>query len=200
MADGTQELTVMIAHAAFTHKASAESTQKSVASYLNGTIYIYFAIVEEVTPLGTTFLIQTSPQSSGDDTWVTVEEVITGTTATATEAMTATEPIGEKEFAVSSDTGFASGDKIYAQEGGGPTPSEGEWLIVQETGGTTITVFNGLTVQKDSSDVLWTQAETFSRYIDFTGVSRIQVLMLHEGATGPNIEVRVDLLAMTDFE
>jgi hypothetical protein len=106
--------------------------------------------------------------------------------------MTATEPAAETVLAVADDDGFVALDDIYIQDTG--TLANSEWAKVQEVvTDTSITITDGLTTEKDSSDVLWGSAQRFTHNLDLFGaaaVGRLRVIFMHEGAAGANMHVR----------
>jgi len=136
-----------------------------------------------------TFLVQVSANSSGDEDWVTIHK-FTATVSTAdTEAMTATEPSGETVLACASTTGFAAGDNLYIQDTG--TLADSEWALCDKiVTNTSIDLIDGLTTGKDSSDVIWNDADVFVAQLDLTAVGRYRVIFSHEGATGANCHVK----------
>ena len=107
----------------------------------------------------------------------------------ATEALTATEPVDETVLAVASTTGFVTpGQKIYAQDAS--VVADGEWRTLREyVSNTSVTILDGLEVQKDSSDFIWSNAEVRPAFYDLVGVERIRLSFLHDGATGANVHI-----------
>ena len=203
MADFTQSKSTIISHQAVTNPQSVEGTAVSVAASLSGLIVCKHAYIEAVDPGGIepSFHIMGSVDGSGDENWfpiVTLKATDPGA-APATEAMTATEGVGETVLACASTTGFAVGDDIYVQDAG--TEADSEWhkvdLIVTNT---SVDIFMGLTNAKDSSDFLWGSAQIFRIPLDFSGLSRVIVHYSNEGASAPNTAVLVELLQATDLE
>jgi hypothetical protein len=113
--------------------------------------------------------------------------------------MTATEPVAEQTLAVASTTNLVVGDLIYVQDTG--TVADGEWhRIIEVTANTSIDIDYGLANQKDSSDVIYTETDTFVCQVDCAGLSRVNVLVVHEAATGSNIHVLAEITIATDIE
>ena len=55
--------------------------------------------------------------------------------------------------------------------------------------------------EKDSADALFTEADEFVVHLDdLGGLSRINVLVVHEAATGSNLHVLAEALVATDLE
>lgn len=203
MADFTQAKSTIIAHQGVTNPASVEGSAVSVAASLSGLIICRHAYIEAVDPGGIEpeFHIMGSVDASGDDAWfkiLSLKATDPGA-APATEAMTATEPIGEKVLAVSSTTGFVAGSDVYVRDVN--TETDSEWHIVEQiVSNTSIDIFTGLVVQKDSSDIIWGSAQTFRTALDFSGLSRINVHYSNEGSSAPNTAVLVEILQATDIE
>lgn len=203
MADYTQSKSVIIAHQAVTNPESVTGSAVSVASSLSGTIVCRHAYIEALDPGGIepSFHIMGSHDASGDDAWFEILELtcVDPGAAPATEAMTATEPIGETVLAVASTSGFAAGDNIYVQDT--VTEADSEWHKVDRVvTNTSVDIYNGLVAQKDSSDVLWGSAQAFAVSLSFQGFSRINVYYSNEGSSAPNTAVLVELLQSTDIE
>lgn len=201
MADFTQAKSTILAHQALTHPAMLEGTPVSVAGSLSCRITVRVANVEvTANATGVGIWIMASHDASGDDTWDRIGELIGSTTAAETEAMTATEPVTEMVLAVASTTNLVVGDLIYVQDAS--VVADGEWhRITKVVTNTSITIDYGLAVEKDSSDFIWTEADEFSFHIsDLGGINRINVLVVHEAATGSNVHVLAEVTVATDLE
>lgn len=201
MSDITQSATqTIISHQALTHPAMLEGTPVACATYLSGVITVKVANVETTAnATGVMVWIQGSFETSGDDAWFDLVTFDGTTTAAETEAMTATEPVAEVTLAVASTTNLTVGDWIYVQDTG--TLANSEWhKIVKVTTNTSITIAYGLANEKDNADVIWTEADVFSAYINCEGLKRVNVLVVHEAATGSNLEVLAEGVFATDVE
>lgn len=154
------------------------------------TIILFHASVEAAANTNPgKFLVQTSGSSSGNEDWVTLYEYDATISTADTEAMTATEPIGETALAVVATTGFTAYDKLYIQDTG--TLANSEWGICREiTAMPSIDLVDGLTNAKDASDVIWNDANIWVCQLDLTSIGRVRVLFMHEGATGANCHVK----------
>lgn len=201
MSDITQSATqTIIAHAALTHPNMAEGTPVAVATYLSGVITIKVANVETTAnATGVMAWIQGSFETTGDDTWFDLVTFDGSTTAAETEAMTATEPVGETSLACASTANLTVGDWIYVQDAG--VVGNGEWhKIVKVVTNTNIVIAYGLANEKGSSDFIWTEADVFTAYINCEGLKRVNVLIVHESATGSNLHVLAEGIFATDIE
>lgn len=181
---------VVLAHQAVTHPDTVKGSAQDVSTHLGATVVMYHAMVEAAANTNPgTFHVQVSPSSSGNEDWATVAKFTANNGTADTEAMTATEPIGETVLAVASTTGFAYSDLLYIQDAG--TLADSEWALCQEVvSNTSINLVDGLTTAKDSSDVIWNDANVFVAQLDLTSVSRLRVIFIHEGATGANVHVK----------
>lgn len=182
--------TVVLTHQAVTHPDTVKGSAQDVSTKLAATILCFHASVEAAANTNPgSFLVQVSGSSSGDENWVTIYTFTAMASTADTEAMTATEPIGETVLAVASTTGFIAGDNLYIQDTG--TLGDSEWAKCQEfVSNTSINLIDGLTRAKDSSDVIWNDAEVFIAQIDLTAVGRLRVIFQHEGAVGANVHVK----------
>lgn len=202
MADLTQSATqTILSHQSLPHPSMVEGTPVAVATYLSGTITIKIANIETTAnATGVMVWIQGSFETSGDDAWFDLATFEGSTTVAETEALTATEPIAETVIACASTTNLIVGDWIYIQDASVVT--DGEWhKIVKVVTNTSITIDYGLAVQKDSSDFIWTEADIWTLHIaDLGGLKRVNVLIVHEAATGANIHVLAEGVFATDIE
>jgi hypothetical protein len=182
--------TTILTHQAVTHPDTVKGTAQDVSTKLAVTIYMFHASVEATANTNPgSFLVQESASSSGNEDWATIATYTAGSTTASTEAMTATEPVGETVLAVASTTGFVAGDNLYIQDTG--TLADSEWGKCQEiVTNTSINLIDGLTNEKDSSDVIWNDAEIFVFDRVLTAVGRIRVVFQHEGSTGANAHVK----------
>lgn len=200
MADITQADHTFISHQALTHPAMLEGTPVAVATYLEGVITVKIANVETTANAdGVRVWIHGSLAASGDDAWFDLITFDGTKTAAETEAMTATEPVGETALACASTTNLTVGDWVYIQDAS--VVGDGEWhKIVHVEANVLITIAYGLANQKDSSDFIWTEADVFTCHIKCEGLKRINVLVVHEAATGANLHVLAEGVFATDIE
>ena len=201
MVDYTQSATqTIIAHQALTHPNMIERTPVACASYLSGVITVKVANVETTAnATGVAVIIQGSFEAAGDDAWFDLPEFTGPTTAAETEAMTATEPVAETVLACASTANLVVGDWIYIQDTS--VVADGEWhRIVKVVTNTSITIDYGLAVQKDNADVIWTEADIQTCYVDCAGLKRVNVLVVHEAATGSDLHVLAEGVFATDLE
>ena len=200
MADYTQSKETIISHQGLTHPGMLEGTPISVAGALSCTVTVRVASVEAIAnATGVGVWVMGSHDASGDDAWFRLIEFIGSTTVPETEALTATEPVAETVIAVSSTTNLVVGDLIYVEDAS--VVADGEWhRIVKVTTNTSVAIAYGLANEKDSSDYIWTEADEFVCHIDLSGLSRINVLVVHEAATGANLHVLAEAMIATDIE
>lgn len=183
--------TEILTHQVVTHPSSVYGSAQDVSTKLGATIFMSAGFVEAAANTNPgSFIVQVSAAPSGNEDWYDIGPFIIGETGTpATEAMTATEPATETVLAVADDEGFVALDDIYIQDAG--TLVNSEWAKVQEVvTDTSITITDGLTTEKDSSDVIWGSAERFMLYLDLTAIARLRVIFMHEGAAGANMHVK----------
>lgn len=190
MATITKSYAVALAHQAVTHPATVVGSALDVSTKLAITLIMFHTSVEATANTNPgKFLVQISGAASGNEDWATIAEYDATISTADTEAMTATEPIGETALAVASTTGFVANDILYVQDAG--TLADSEWGRCREITGTpTIDLVDGLTSQKDSSDVIWNDADIFKFQRDIVSIGRVRVVFQHEGATGANCHIK----------
>ncbi len=201
MTDITQSsIQEFIAHSLLTHPGMLEGTPVAVATWLSGVITVKLANIEATAnATGPAVIIQGSLLATGDDAWFDLLEYTGSTTVAEVEALTATEPIAETSLACASTTNLVVGDTVYISDAS--VVADGEWhRIVAVTANTNITIDYGLLVQKDSSDSIYTETNTFVAHINCEGLLRVNVLVVHEAATGSNMHVLAQAIFATDIE
>lgn len=190
MAVLSKSYAVALAHQAVTHPATVVGSSLDVSTKLGLTLALFCASVEATANTNPgIFLVQVSGAVSGNEDWATIYEFDATVSTADTEAMTATEPIGETVLAVAATAGFVANDILYIQDTG--VMADSEWNRCQETvSNTSINLVDGLTNAKDSSDVIWNDADMFTCQLDLTSVGRVRVVFQHEGATGANCHIK----------
>ena len=183
----------ILAHSAITHPDTLVGSAQDVSTKLAATILLFHASVEATANTNSgIFLVQVSGSASGDEDWVTVSPFQAMVSTADDEVMTAIEPVGEKVLAVTSTTGFVTGDKLYIQDI--DTLANSEWNLCQEIVATpSINLVDGLTNEKStggSGCKIWNDADTFVCSLDLTAVSRVRVVFMHEGVAGANCHVK----------
>lgn len=201
MSDLTQSATqTIIAHSALTHPAMLEGTPVACAGYLAGLIVVKIANIEvTANATGVKVWIQGSFETTGDDAWFDLLTFDGSTAAAESEALTATEPVAETVIACASTTNLTVGDWIYIRDGS--VVADGEWhKITKVVTNTSIHIDYGLLVQKDSADTIYTEADVWKAFVSLEGLKRVNVLVVHEAATGSDLHVLVQAVFATAIE
>lgn len=159
-----------------------------VNSFLAGKWYLWHANIQTDANIdGVRYYIQASRLTSGNRDWVNIATILTGKTAALLANMTATEPIGEKTLAVTAgeEVGFVPGALIFVRDNS--VVADSEWHYVDDIPTNQITIWDGLAVQKDSADDIFSESEEFFVHLDLAGIFRIRMAALHRSASGANI-------------
>lgn len=190
MATISKSYAVALAHQAATHPATVVGSALDVSTKLAMTLALFHASVEAAANTNPgRFLVQASGAASGNEDWATVAEFDATISTADTEAMTATESIGETALAVAATAGFVANDILYIQDT--TVVADGEWARCREiVTNTTIDLVDGLTNEKDSADVIWNDADIWTCQLDLTAVARVRVVFQHEGAAGVNCHIK----------
>lgn len=188
----------VLSHQAATHPVTIVGSAINCSTKRAAVLFLFHGYVEATADTNPgKFLVQVRPDDgsgSVNEHWITVFEGTAKGTTPDTEAMTATEPVGETSLAVASTTGFAVEDELYIQDTG--TLADSEWAKCKTfVSNTNIQLIDGLTTQKDSADVIWNDASKFVVALDLNGIESFRVVWQHEGATGANGHVKA--LAIT---
>jgi len=190
MATISKSYAVALAHQAVNHPATVVGSALDVSTKFAVTLVLFHASVEAVANTNPgKFLVQISGAASGNEDWVTAYEFDATVSTADTEAMTATEPIGETALAVAATAGFAANDLLYIQDSS--VIADGEWGRCREiVTDSTINLVDGLTNAKDSADVIWNDADVWTCSIDLMAIGRVRVVFQHEGAVGANCHIK----------
>lgn len=190
MATISKSYAVALAHQAVTHPATVVGSALDVSTKLAMTLALFHASVEAAANTNPgKFLVQISGAASGNEDWGTVAEFDATISTADTESLTATEPVGETALVVASTTGFAANDILYIQDT--TVVASGEWARCREiVTNTTIDLVDGLTVQKDSADDVWNDADIWLCQLDLTSVGRVRVVFQSEGAASVNCHIK----------
>lgn len=180
---------VALTHQAITHPDTVKGSEIDVDGKLAILITMFHASVEATANTNSgSFMVQVSAASTGSEDWATIAQFQATVSTADTEAMTATEPVGETVLAVASTASFAAGDKLYIQNS---TVGSGEWGLCQEiVTNTSINLVDGLTNEQTATSVIWNDADVFVCQLDVAPYERVRVIFQHEGATGANVHVK----------
>lgn len=180
----------ILTHQAVTHPATVKGPAQDVTTKLAAKITLFHASVQAAANTNPgRFYVLTSASASGDEDWEIAYEFDATISTADTEAMTATEGAGETALAVASTANFAARDKLYIQDTG--VLANSEWALCEAITGTpSIDLVFGLTDAKDSSDVIWNDADIFTVYLDLTAVGRLRIVFSHEGTAGADVHVK----------
>lgn len=187
----------VLAHQAATHPVTIVGSAIDCRTKRAATLFLFHGYVEATADTNPgKFLIQVRPDA-GDGSvaehWTTVLELSAKGTTPDTEAMTATEPIGETVLACASTTGFVAEDLLYIQNS---TLADSEWARCRKiVTNTSIDLVDGLTNQQTSSSVIWNDSCNYVVNLGLDSVESFRVVWQHEGATGANGHVKA--LAIT---
>ena len=179
-----------LTHQAVTHPNTIVGSALDVSTKLAMTLALFHASVEAAANTNPgKFLVLVSGSASGNEDWAVAAEFDATISTADTEAMTATEPIGETVLAVTATAGFAANDILYIQDAS--VVVDGEWARCKKiVTNTSVDLVDGLTNGKDSSDVIWNDADIWICQLDLTAVGRVRVVFQHEGAAGVNCHIK----------
>lgn len=191
----------LLAHSRVIHPDTVEGTELDVSGDYALGITLKHGYVEDTADTNPgSFLILGSRKTSGDDDWTIIYEYPVKGTDPDKVNFNASEAAGQTDLTVDVITGLVSKDLLYLQDtnGGSPTGTTGglsspetlsEWAFMRKASGTTVTVLDGITNAKDSSDDIYNDASVVQFALNVETWSRIRVAFVHEGATGANCDV-----------
>ena len=189
---------VVLTHQAATHPITIVGSSIAALTKRSVTIFMYHGYVEAVADTNPgKFKVQVRPDAGGgsvNEHWITIAEYVVKGTTPDSEALTATEGIGEKVLAVASTTGFAAEDLLYILH---TTLENSEWAECQEfVSNTSIDIIDGLTTEQTAAaSTIFNDASKFVCSLNLNANESYRVIWSHEGGTGANGHVKV--LAIT---
>lgn len=181
----------ILTHQAVIHPNSVVGTTQDVTDIKAAIIVLFHASIEVATANTNPgkFLVQVLGYGDGNEHWATIYEFDATISTADSEAMIATEPIGETVLAVANTGGFTSLDKLYIQDTG--TLLNSEWALCDSIiGGASINLIDGLTTAKDNADIIWNDADIFTCQLDLRSIGSIRVLFIHQGTAGANVHIQ----------
>lgn len=185
-------LVTVLSHQEVTHPTTVVGSAIDVSLARRATVFLYHGYVEATADTNPgSFLIQMRPEAADStvkEHWLTHTTKTAGGTTPDTEALTATEPVGETVLACASTTGFAVSDKLYIQNA---STAASEWALLRKfAANTSVTLTDGLANDQDTSSVIWNDANVWIVELDVTAIDAIRVVWQHEGATGANGHIK----------
>lgn len=194
----------LIAHQRVTHPATVIATPRAGqidagAGLLWAILDIYHGFIETAANTNPgTFLIQTSPESTGNANWVTVQRLRTIDSTPDPVDPTNAEAAGQTLIETTVTTGFAVGDYCYFEDVA--AAAEGEWVYVSSlVAATSITLIEGLDNAHAATDLVRNDAESWQVSLKLDGVRRYRVVYLHQGTTGADTAIFVRGREVTEF-
>lgn len=188
----------VLAHQVAIHPTTIVGSAIDCRTKRAATIFLYHGYIEAAADTNRgRFLVQVRPDA-GDGTvnehWATVAEFFSAGGTPEAEALTATEPIGETTLAVASTTNFAANDIVYIRDT--TTLADSEWGYLKTlVTNTNLQLIDGLTVAKDSADIIYNRASVFVVTLDLNSVESFRVVWQHQGAVGADAHIKA--LAIT---
>ncbi len=157
--------------------AVREGAINDVSDMYSAMVHIDVALSSVTAHTGTKIIVQVSSAESGDEDWTTLTDFIGPDGTANSENPSGSEAIGQTVIEVASTTGFEADETrwIFIEDVGTVANSE-MLLLVSHVSNTSITVLDGLTVAKDSSDVIFNIAENYVIEIPMSA-NRVRVII-----------------------
>lgn len=181
--------------------AVGESTELDVSGMFSLKLHIQHALTTTaVENAEGAFLVQfASETGTSNEDWQTsfLIPMVTGTPDS--EALTATEPIGEIVITLASTTGLYTNDNIRWMLLKDNTLAASEMVqVVSAVSNTSITIQDGLTAEHTTADIMWDIANSSSYYVDVYQEDRMRVLVVNNiDAGGTQVTWRISYTAVT---
>ena len=160
--------------------AVGESTELDVSGMFSLKLHIQHALTTDaVENADGIFIVEVASEAgSSNEDWSELFRINMVTGTPNTEAMTATEPIGETVIAVASTTGLYTNDGTRWMLLKDNTLAASEIIkVVSAVSNTSVTIQDGLTAEHTSADILWDIADSRSYYVDVYQEDRLRVLI-----------------------
>jgi len=181
--------------------AVGESSELDVSGMFSLKVYIQHGLTTDATAQddGVFIFEVASSTASLNEDWSELFRVPMVTGTPNTEALTATEPIGETVIAVASTTGLYTNDGTRWMLLKDNTLASSEMIkVVSAVSNTSITIQDGLTLEHTSADVLWDIAGSDAYFVDVYQEDRFRVIIDNTlDAGGPQVTWRISYTAVT---
>lgn len=121
--------------------------------------------------------IEASPETSGNDSWVSIAEFLSDTLASTTTAtLTTATTAGATVLPMTTTAGILVGDMVYIQEAGGQTNSEFR-RVITVTANTSITVEEGCTYAHTvTTTKVWSKANYWAARLNVAPYMRVRMV------------------------
>lgn len=159
----TKSLAAVDEWAEVAQNAVREGAIIDVSGCYASALHIDVALTSETAHTGSKIEVQVSSNTSGDEDWSTLTEFIGPTGTANSENPSGAEAAGQTVIEVASTTGLYDDDEtrwIFIEDTGTVADSE-MCLLVSHVANTSITIQDGLTNAKDTSDVIFDIADTY---------------------------------------
>lgn len=183
----------ILAHQSVVHPTTVIGSGVNCTGKRGVTLFLYHGYVEAAGDVNFgKFIVQVRPNagdSNVQEDWVDLVPLPAKGTTPDTEAMTATEPVGETVLACASTSGFAVEDEIYIQNAA--VVASGEWNKLRSIQtNTSLTMVNGITNPQDATSIIWNDASKYIVKMELESIQSFRVIWTHEGATGANGHIK----------
>lgn len=162
-------------------------------------IGIFFGLDSASTPPGTEVLIQKSDKDSGNDSWVTIDRIITGATAPATIANANAQAVGTGGVGSPIRCGAtvpALADMILFKNATLSLSEIGSVVARVTTGGSESYTLRDALTNAQAAGNYYTKAEKYSRLYNLAGIRRLRPVVNNNYAASPvSCVVRVSCVA-----
>lgn len=161
---------------------------------------IFFGLDSAATPVGCQFLVQQSAVSSGTDSFITMESIITPTTVPTAMIMDGDEVAGTS--ILKCGTSVPAVNDLLAFKNGTLSQSELREVKARNitVGSESVTLMEGLSFNQ-TSGTYYTQGQKYFRPYNTFGISRIRVIANNAYAVGSaSAIVRVDELSADSIQ
>jgi len=181
--------------------AVGESTELDVSGMFSLKLHIQHALTTSGTENADgVFLVQfASETGTSNEDWQTAFKIPMVTGTPNSEALTATEPIGETVIALASTTGLYTNDDVRFMLLKDNTLAASEMvLVVSAVSNTSATIQDGLTAEHTSADTMFDIADSRSYYVDVYQEDRLRVIIDNtRDAGGTQVTWRISYTAVT---
>jgi len=143
------------------------------------------------------FLVMGSDKTTGDENWAVLAKIGTPVVTAATANVDTSEDIGATVIGVSATASLVTESWCYLQDTTTDTDSEWCYILTVATDDT-ITILDGITVAKDTSDDSWSDAQVVGLPVDVHAFNRFKVVWVNQGDAAANSAIWVTYSKATD--
>jgi hypothetical protein len=175
-----------------------EGTTEEVSDAYDAVLYVWWALTNATAHTGTKVKVQVSTDTTGDEDWSDLTELVVGVGTTNLEVITNNPAaIGTTAFTCSSTTGYTAATWVFLEDV--TTFANSEWLyLTAVAANTSVTAIDGSTREHAANSILNSQAGAMTPVAIPFSAQRVRVIYDNTyDADGATVAIKSQLVEVT---